>query len=147
MTAQRREKLAVVRRYADRLESEAAGRLAAVANDAKAAEQLLQELVAYRSEYLTPPGSRQHWQAQHWDDYYEFLRRLDRAVTAQQEIVEQHEQRVRAVREEWQRLRMRSDSLEHMDKRLLKAEQQHAEQIAQKEADAWTLIAAVRQAH
>ncbi|MEM7764339.1 MAG: flagellar FliJ family protein [Pseudomonadota bacterium] len=146
MSSNRRKKLAAVRRYASRLEDNAAAHLATVANDVQAAKQLLQELIEYRKEYLTPPATREQWQAQHWEDYYGFLRRLDRAVDAQREIAEQHGLRLRSVREEWQRLRTRNESLDHMDQQLLNTEQQRSELIAQKEADAWALMARIRQA-
>ncbi len=86
-------------------------------------EQLsrLGELNAYRHTYAGKSPSGSGVSAAQWQDYQNFLSRLDGAVRAQQQIVSDCEQNLEAHRQRWLAKRRRLDSLERV---LEKYEQQ-----------------------
>ena len=87
-------------------------------------EQLarLGELNAYRHTYATKSPSGASVSAAQWQDYQNFLHRLDGAVQAQQQIVNDCEQSLEAHRQRWLAKRRRLESLE----RVLEKYQQQA---------------------
>ncbi len=79
-------------------------------------EQLarLGELNAYRQTYAGKTQSGAAVSAAHWQDYQNFLHRLDGAVRAQQQIVNDCEQSLEAHRQRWVAKRRRLESLERV---------------------------------
>mgnify|MGYP001821997780 CR=1 FL=1 len=79
-------------------------------------EQLerLGELNAYRQNYLGGAGAQTAVSSVHWKDYQNFRGRLDAAVAAQQQIVQDCERTALAHRQHWLAKRRRLESLERM---------------------------------
>ena len=76
--------------------------------------QRLGELNAYRQNYLAGNGAQTAVSSVHWKDYQSFRGRLDAAVAAQQQIVQECEQTALAHRQHWLAKRRRLESLERM---------------------------------
>ena len=76
--------------------------------------QRLGELNAYRQNYLNGERVQTAVSSVHWKDYQNFRNRLDAAVAAQQQIVQDCEQTALAHRRHWLAKRRRLDSLERM---------------------------------
>lgn len=79
-------------------------------------EQLerLGELNAYRQNYVGGKAVQTGVSSVHWKDYQSFRGRLDAAVTAQQQIVQDCERTALAHRQQWLAKRRRLESLERM---------------------------------
>ncbi len=77
----------------------------------------LGELNAYRQGY----ASRQHGvdaiDSAHFKDFHKFLRRLDEALVAQQQVVENCERQLEAHRRRWMVKRQRLESLQRVVER------------------------------
>ena len=79
-------------------------------------EQLarLGELNAYRHNYARKSPSGPSVSSAQWQDYQNFLQRLDGAVRAQQQIVNDCEQNLETHRQRWLAKRQRLESLERV---------------------------------
>jgi flagellar export protein FliJ len=76
--------------------------------------QRLGELNAYRQNYTNGQGLPSAVSSVHWKDYQNFRDRLDAAVAAQQQIVQDCERTALAHRQHWLAKRRRVESLERM---------------------------------
>lgn len=88
-------------------------------------EQLhrLGELNAYRHSYAAKRPRASGVSAVHWQDYQNFLGRLDTAVRSQQQIIRDCEQHLEVHRNRWMQKRQKLESLERV---LDKSRQQDA---------------------
>lgn len=79
-------------------------------------EQLarLGELNAFRRNYASRTSTDSVVSSAHWQDYQSFLNRLDTAVKAQQQIVQDCERKLAAHRQRWMAKRQRVQSLERV---------------------------------
>lgn len=79
-------------------------------------EQLhrLGELNAYRQSYAAKRPSPAGVAAAHWQDYQNFLGRLDTAVGSQQQIIRDCEQNLELHRNRWLQKRQKLESLERV---------------------------------
>lgn len=94
-------------------------------------EQLarLGELSAFRREYAGKTSAHSTVRSAHWQDYQAFLGRLDAAVKAQQQIVQDCERNLATHRQRWMAKRQRVQSLERVvDKYQTEERQQEARQ-------------------
>ncbi len=74
----------------------------------------LGELNAYRHNYAQKGTQTTAISAAHWKDYQGFLRRLDTALQAQQQIVRDCEQNAESHRQRWLVKRRKLESLERV---------------------------------
>ena len=95
----------------------------------------LGELNAYRQSYAEKSRAVTSVSPAHWRDYKDFVVRLDRAVRAQQQIVEDGERNLDAHRRRWLVKRQRLKSLEQVFDRYRRAEKVHAERLQQRIMD------------
>lgn len=100
-------------------------------------EQLakLGELHAYRENYAGKAFANKGASASHWQDYQSFLRRLDRAVQSQQQIVLDGEQQLEAHRQRWMAKRQKLESLERVLTRCREQDRSFEERLEQKRLD------------
>ena len=79
-------------------------------------EQLdrLGELNAFRQAYADRSSTNSTVSSAHWQDYQNFLHRLNTAVNAQQQIVRDCEQNLEVHRQRWMAKRQRLESLERV---------------------------------
>lgn len=79
-------------------------------------EQLarLGELNAFRRSYASRTSTDSIVSSTHWQDYQSFLNRLDTAVKAQQQIVQDCERKLATHRQRWMAKRQRVQSLERV---------------------------------
>lgn len=100
-------------------------------------EQLarLGELNAYRHNYANKTPSGPSISAAQWQDYQNFLQRLDGAVRAQQQIVHDCEQNLEMHRQRWVAKRRRLESLERVLDKYQQQEQSHEDRLEQKALD------------
>ena len=140
----RRDKLRLVRDFASRREAIGAKDVSNAVGELNEARRVLRDLTEYRSTYAVPESARQQWDAARWSDYGDFLARLNTAIAAQQDVVDQHQQRVDVLQATWRELRSRRRSIDQLDKRLADDERQRQAQAAQKEADERAALAAKR---
>ena len=100
-------------------------------------EQLarLGELNAYRHNYAkkAPPGSSVG--AAQWQDYQNFLQRLDSAVQAQQQIVNDCEQNLETHRQRWLAKRRRLESPERVLETYQQQDRAYEDRLEQKALD------------
>ena len=85
--------------------------------------QRLGELNAYRQSYAAKSPRTSGVTAVHWQDYQNFLGRLDTAVSSQQQIIRDCEQSLEVHRNRWLQKRQKLESLERV---LEKSRQQDA---------------------
>jgi flagellar FliJ protein len=95
----------------------------------------LAELQDYRRSYAERSLPDASLSAVRWQDYQHFLNRLDRAVTAQQQLILDGERNIDAHRRRWMAKRQRLESLERVVERYRKSESAHDERIVQKALD------------
>jgi flagellar FliJ protein len=95
----------------------------------------LEELKEYRRSYAERSPAGGSVSSVRWQDYQHFLKRLDNAVNAQQELVRDGEQNMDAHRRRWMVKRQRLESLERVIDRYRKAENVHDERLLQKALD------------
>ncbi|MEN7342263.1 MAG: flagellar export protein FliJ [Pseudomonadota bacterium] len=131
----RRDKLRLVQEFASRREAVGARAVATAVAELTDARRVLQELTDYRATYAVPESVRREWDASRWSDYGDFLERLNAAIAAQQDVIDQHQQRVNGLQSAWRELRSRRRSIDQLDQKLAATEQQRLDQLAQKEAD------------
>ena len=74
----------------------------------------LGELNAFRRTYATRTSAHSTVSSAHWQDYQSFLNRLDTAVKAQQQIVQDCERNLATHRQRWMAKRQRVQSLERV---------------------------------
>lgn len=100
-------------------------------------EQLarLGELNAYRRNYAGRTSTDSVVSSAHWQDYQSFLNRLDTAVKAQQQIVQDCERKLAAHRQRWMAKRQRVQSLERVVDKYQAEERRHEARREQKRLD------------
>ncbi len=100
-------------------------------------EQLarLGELNAYRHNYASRSPSASGVSAAQWQDYQNFLQRLDGAVRAQQEIVNDCEQNLETHRQRWLAKRRRLESLERVLDKYQQQDRAYEDRLEQKALD------------
>ncbi|MDH3615292.1 MAG: flagellar export protein FliJ [Gammaproteobacteria bacterium] len=100
-------------------------------------EQLdrLGELNAFRQNYVNKSDARPTVSSAHWQDYQDFLRRLDTAVNAQQQIVRDCERNLEIHRQRWMAKRQRLQSLERVLEKYETEDQIHEARREQKRLD------------
>ncbi len=100
-------------------------------------EQLarLGELNAYRHTYATKSPSGTSVSSAQWQDYQNFLHRLDGAVQAQQQIVNDCEQNLEAHRQRWVAKRRRLESLERVLDKYQQQDRTYEDRLEQKALD------------
>lgn len=100
-------------------------------------EQLdrLGELNAFRQNYANKSDARSSVCSAHWQDYQDFLRRLDTAVNAQQQIVRDCERNLEINRQRWMAKRQRLQSLERVLEKYETEEQVQEARQEQKRLD------------
>ena len=77
-------------------------------------QERLGELNAFRHTYAERSASSSTLNSAHWQDYQRFLKRLDTAVRAQQQIVRDSERMLETHRQRWIAKRQRLDSLQRV---------------------------------
>ena len=95
----------------------------------------LQELEAYRHSYSREFTFTGNVSSQRWQDYQNFLRRIDDAVAAQKEQVLTGQQNRDAHRRRWMRTRQRVESLERVVDRYREVEDREDARQQQKSLD------------
>jgi len=95
----------------------------------------LGELNAFRHNYASKGPNMSGVSAAHWQDYQSFLQRLDTAIRAQQQIVNDCEQSVETHRQHWLAKRRKLESLERVLDRYRAEENAYAEKLEQKLLD------------
>lgn len=95
----------------------------------------LGELNAYRHSYVGAAADVSKIHAAHWQDYQNFLYRLDTAVRAQQQVIQGCEESVAAHRRQWMARRQRLESLERVMDRYQKQEHIEADRLEQRALD------------
>ncbi|MEL6868226.1 MAG: flagellar export protein FliJ [Pseudomonadota bacterium] len=126
MSRDRVKRLAPVQRFASTQADEAGAELASAERILSEHRQTLHELIQYRGGYATTSAEPGRWQGQHWQDYNEFLTKLDAAIAAQQDVIEQQQLRCHALRSVWQQKRARAESLKQLRARLRSVAEQQA---------------------
>ena len=109
--------------------------LGEVTRELEVAERRLTELDRYRRDY----GSRQRpgsgASALRWQDFQEFLSKLDRAVTAQKEVIANNDAKLAAHRRHWLVKRQRLRSLREVLERLQRDERRATDRLEQRSLD------------
>ncbi len=125
-------KVAALAASEERLSGEMAGR-----SRRHLDEQLerLGELHAFRHNYAKKSSSKTAVSSAHWQDYQQFLCRLETAVNAQQQIVRDCERNLETVRQRWMAKRQRLESLERVLEKYMAAEREHEAKTEQKRLD------------
>lgn len=95
----------------------------------------LGELNAYRHNYATQTADDSGISSVHLKDYQHFLQRLDKAVSAQKEIIQDSERNYETLRQRWMVKRQRRESLERMLEKHQRAESAHVDRLEQKSLD------------
>jgi len=95
----------------------------------------LQELESYRQNYTEQFKSRGIISAARWQDYQNFLERIDRAVDGQKEQIMMGRETRDVHRRRWLVEKQKLDSLERVVDRFRKAENQASERRSQKALD------------
>ena len=103
--------------------------------DLNSAVSRLEELTTYRQAYHASPTEGNSFSAIRWQDYQNFLGRLDQAVSAQRQFVLDSEQHLDAHRQRWKLKRQRLKSLEQVLERYRTAELTLVERALQKALD------------
>ena len=100
-------------------------------------EQLdkLSELHAYRQNYANKTFVGGGVNVAHWQDYQNFLLRLDRAVRSQQQIVHDGEKNLELHRQRWMTKRQKLESLERLLTRCRDQDRTYEERLEQKRLD------------
>lgn len=100
-------------------------------------EQLarLGELNAYRHNYAHRTSTGSTINSTHWSDYQNFLQKLDGAVRAQQQIVNDCEQHLETHRQRWLAKRRRLESLERVLDKYQQGDRAHEAMLEQKVLD------------
>ena len=94
----------------------------------------LGELNAYRHNYAQQKATGDVSSA-HLKDYKQFLQRLDTAVSAQKQIIQDSERNYETVRQHWMVKRQRRESLERVLEKHLQSEAAWEDRLEQKKLD------------
>ncbi|MFQ5609562.1 MAG: flagellar export protein FliJ, partial [Woeseiaceae bacterium] len=97
--------------------------------------QKLGELNAYRHNYASRRERPGNVSSVHWQDYQNFLARLDGAVRSQQQVVRDCQEKLEVHRRRWMARRQRLESLERVLQRFEDEERQQAERRQQRQVD------------
>ena len=130
----RLSRLTPVQRLALQRERQAATALADAVATLREAESTHAQLVQYRSGY-TRPSQTSRIDTQRWQDYHEFLDKLDQAVSAQQAIIDDQRLRINAARSRWQSAHGRVSALGKLIEQLREEQQQAQARNTQRELD------------
>ncbi len=95
----------------------------------------LGELNSYRQMYKTKTHGNGAVAPAHWQDYQQFLARLDLAVQSQQQIVKDGERDLATHKRRWMAKRQRLESLERVIERYQREEQVGRDRLEQKVQD------------
>lgn len=95
----------------------------------------LGELNAFRHNYSNRTGSDSGISSAHLKDYKQFLERLDSAVSAQKQIIQDSERNYETHRKRWMVKRQRRESLERVLDKHMQVEATHQERLEQKKMD------------
>lgn len=95
----------------------------------------LGELNAFRHNYASKNSITSVVNSAHWQDYQNFLLRLDTAVKSQQQIVRDCEQNVEIHRQRWMVKRQRLESLERVLEKYRTEDDAHEARREQKQLD------------
>lgn len=95
----------------------------------------LGELNAFRHNYARSGVGHDGVSAAHWQDYQSFLGRLDKAIRAQQQIVQDCEQTLASHRQRWLAKRRKLESLERVLDKYKAQENAYVEKLEQKMLD------------
>lgn len=98
-------------------------------------ERRLQELKTYRHEYARKFGVSERVPAARWQDYQNFLRRIDQAMTDQEQHIRAGKESRDAHRRRWLVKRQKLESIERVVDRFQKSEDLAAERKLQKSLD------------
>lgn len=100
-------------------------------------EQLerLGELNAFRHNYTDKNPASSGVSAAHWKDYQGFLDRLDAAVAAQRQIIQDGERNLATHRQRWLAKRQRLESLERVLEKYADQDRAYESRLEQKAAD------------
>ena len=98
----------------------------------------LDELESYRRNYAGQFSGNQSVSPARWQDYQNFLQRIDQAVEAQKEQVMVGKETRNAQRRRWLVKKQKLDSLERVVARIRKGEDQEDERRTQKTLDELT---------
>jgi len=100
-------------------------------------EQLsrLGELNAYRQNYVGKNPATTGVSAAQWKDYQSFLTRLDAAVMAQRQIIQEGESNLEVHRQRWLAKRQRLESLERVLDKYKEQDREYEARLEQKSAD------------
>jgi len=100
-------------------------------------EQLerLGELNAFRHNYAKKSSDKSTVSSAHWQDYQNFLQRLNTAVSAQQQIVRDYERNLETHRQRWMAKRQRVESLERVLEKYEAEDRAHEGRTEQKQLD------------
>ncbi len=103
--------------------------------DLEAEISRLEELKACRQSYADKSPPTNGVSKIRWQDYQNFLKRLDHAVGAQEQMVKNGRQNREAHRQRWLVKKQRLDSLERVVDRFRKAENAEVERQSQRMMD------------
>ncbi len=97
--------------------------------------EVLGELNAHRHNYAKKnPGARGVSSA-HWNDYQNFLQRLDHAVVSQQQIIRDCEQNLEVHRKRWMVKRQKLESLERILEKSRRRDAVYEARLEQRQLD------------
>jgi flagellar FliJ protein len=136
--AQRSKRLQSIAELAKNEEDQALQILAASQQEHSQAQQQLEQLTQFLKEYQ---GRFVEWGTQggvsvaRMQDYQSFMGRLNEAMVAQQQVVEQAEKDVQEKRREWLEKRVNTQALEKVVSRYQDEEQQQENMKEQRDSD------------
>jgi flagellar FliJ protein len=123
-----------------------AQRLCALSRDRDEAQQRLEMLVSYRTDYQSrlTQSSSQGIDLTVLRNYQSFLSQLERAIAQQSDIVAQAERNVQSARSQWSVEHQRVESFQTLDDRHVAHAAREEQRRAQKLTDEWTTRSGVR---
>lgn len=95
----------------------------------------LGELRAYRLNYAKQKPAATGVSSVRWQDYQNFLQRLDKAVRSQQQIIRECEQNLDAHRNRWMAKRQKLESLERLLEKCWRRDAVFKARLEQRELD------------
>lgn len=98
-------------------------------------ERRLDELKSYRNEYASRFNGSERVAAARWQDYQNFLKRIDQAMTDQEQHIRAGKESRDAHRRRWLVKRQKLESIERVVDRFQKSEDVAAERKLQKSLD------------
>ncbi|MEM7611760.1 MAG: flagellar export protein FliJ [Pseudomonadota bacterium] len=131
----RLSRLLPVQKFAEQQEQDAASELAQIMRAYQEARRTLQELIDYKAGYGKQSATPANWDACRLRDYRAFMDKLDQAISAQRDVVDEFRRHCDASRQQWQDKHQRHESLAQLRQKIAAAADCRAEQLAQKAAD------------